>query len=97
MDQPSAEAITLVVNWKDVAGYALGFAGAMLLLFVTIAVGLAKWGVAKVLDVLTKIGERLDVFEQHVEARFLGLDRRVTRIEAKTGIPTPMPGDDTPA
>lgn len=94
MTESSADVITFVVNWRDIAGYALAFAGTMLLLFVSIAGALAKWGVDRVLAVLTKIGERLDKLEEHVDARFLGLDRRVTRIETKVGLPTPVPGED---
>jgi len=86
--------ITFVVNWRDVAVYALSFGGGLLVLFVTIAAGFAKWGVGKVLDKQDETNQRIDRFERHVGNRHLGFDRRITRIEVKVGLPTPIPSDD---
>lgn len=88
------ETMTMVVSWRDVAVYALAFAGSGVVLFLTVAVGLAKWVIARVLAGQAETNARIDKMEEHVNSRLLQLDRRVTRIEAKSGIPTPMPNID---
>lgn len=88
------DSITFLVNWRDVAAYALAFCGGLLTLFAGIAWALAKWGVNKVLAKQDETNERIDKFERHVDLRLLGLDRRVTRVEARVGMPTPIPSDD---
>lgn len=96
-----SETLTMAITWRDVAVYALAFAGSGLALFVTVAYGFAKWVVNRVLagqretnERLDKMGERLDKMDEHFNTRLLGLDRRVTRVEAKIGVATPMPTHD---
>lgn len=85
--------VSMTVTWREVAVYALSFAGGGLVLFVGISAGIAKWVIARVLSGLAETNLRLDRMEQHVNERLLGFERRVTRIEAKIGLPTPMPDD----
>lgn len=87
MNEP--QVATIVIQWADVAKYTLAFAGGLLVIVAGIGSGLAKWIVTKVLSAIDKTNDRIDHLEKRVDRRFLGLDRRMTRVETKCGLPTP--------
>ncbi len=81
----------IVLTQQDIKEALAWTIGCLILGGAAIAWFFLRWGVNQITGYIKALASKVDQMEKHFNDRFLGIDRRVTRIETKVGLDTPMP------
>lgn len=80
-----------VISQRDIMLAMAWSIGVLLVGGATVAWFFLQYGVNVITKALNNLSAKVNQMERHFNDRLLGIDRRVTRVETKLGLDTPMP------